>query len=82
MWSGDQTKTVEEKSRMLQSKVHQNLIFWCAMTLYEVKMFDIVFNPWSTELFLYKPQKPKGFFQFETIINVLVSSFRFIWIPV
>ena len=23
----------------------------------------------------------KGFFQFEIIINVLVSSFRFIWIP-
>ena len=28
----------------------------------------------------YKPWKPKGFFQFKIIINVLVSSFRFIWI--
>ena len=24
----------------------------------------------------------KGFFQFEIIINVLVTSFRFIWIPI
>ena len=30
---------------------------------------------------LYKPQRPKGYFQFEIILNVLVSSFRFIWIP-
>ena len=30
------------------------------------------------DIFLYKP---KGFFQFEVVINVLVSSFRFIWIP-
>ena len=38
------------------------------------------FNPWSAELFLCKPWRPKGFLQFETIINVLFSSFRFIWI--
>ena len=25
--------------------------------------------------------RPKGLFRFEIIINVLVSSFRFIWIP-
>ena len=30
---------------------------------------------------LYKPWKQKGFFQFEISINILVSSFRFIWIP-
>ena len=35
----------------------------------------------NAEIFLYKPWKPKGFFQFEIIINILVSSFRFIWIP-
>ena len=35
-------------------------------------------NPYTTELFLYKL---KSFFQFEIIINVLVSSFRFILIP-
>ena len=28
-----------------------------------------------------KTMKAKGFFQFEIIINVFVSSFRFIWIP-
>ena len=25
--------------------------------------------------------RPKGFFQFKITINILVSSFRFIWIP-
>ena len=30
--------------------------------------------------FLYKPWKPKGFIHFEIIINVLVSSFWFMWI--
>ena len=28
--------------------------------------------------FLYKPWRPKGYFQFEIIINVLIGSFRFI----
>ena len=37
-------------------------------------------NPFSVEIFLHKPWRPKGF-QFEIIINGLVSSFRFIWIP-
>ena len=31
-------------------------------------------------IFLYKPWRPNGLFQFEIIINVLVSSFRFIQI--
>ena len=35
----------------------------------------------TLKIFLYKPWRPKGFFQFEIIINVSVSSFRFIWIP-
>ena len=30
---------------------------------------------------MYKSWEPKGFFQFEIIINVLVSSFWSIWIP-
>ena len=39
-------------------------------------------NPYSAELFLYKPWRLKGvFFQFKIIINVLVSSFWFDWIP-
>ena len=29
-----------------------------------------------------KPWRPKGFCQYEIIINVLISSFRFIWISV
>ena len=28
---------------------------------------------------LYKPWRPKGYFQFEININVLVTSLRFIW---
>ena len=39
------------------------------------------YNPWSAEYFLYKPWRQKGFIQFAIIINVLVSSFWFIWIP-
>ena len=30
---------------------------------------------------MYKPWKPKGYVQFEIIINVLLSSLRLIWIP-
>ena len=32
------------------------------------------------KIFLYKPYTPKVFFQFEIILNVLVSSIRSIWI--
>ena len=35
----------------------------------------------NVEIFLHKSCKSK-FFQFEIIINVFVSSFRFIWIPI
>ena len=35
-------------------------------------------NPYSTELFLYKSWLPRGYFQFEIIIIVLVGFFRFI----
>ena len=38
-------------------------------------------NPWNAKIYLYKSWKPKGCVQFKIIINVLVSSFRFIWIP-
>ena len=36
-----------------------------------------MFNPYSAEIFLYKPWSPKGFFQCEIIITVLVSYFRY-----
>ena len=32
-------------------------------------------NPYNAEIFVYKPWRPKGLFQFEIIINILVSSF-------
>ena len=34
------------------------------------------FNPYNTEIFLYKPWSPKGFSQFEISINVFVNTFR------
>ena len=40
------------------------------------------FNPHNAGLISCESWKPKGFNQFESIINVLVSSFWFIWIPV
>ena len=43
--------------------------------------FSYILNLTTLNIFLYKPWRPKGFFQFEIIITVLVSSFRFIWIP-
>ena len=36
---------------------------------------------WDAEILLYNPWRPKGLLKFEIIINVLVSSVRFIWIP-
>ena len=39
-----------------------------------------LFNSYSADIFLFKSWRPKGVFQFEIIINVLVSSFCFIWI--
>ena len=35
---------------------------------------------YNAEFFLYQPWRPKVFFPFEIIINVLVISFRFLWI--
>ena len=61
------------------------LFFWLRI----VNVFDfrdLIAHPHgnltpSAEIVLYKPKRPKGFFQFEKILNVLVSSFRFIWTP-
>ena len=36
---------------------------------------DSQVNPWSVELILHKSWRPKGFNQFEIIMNVLVSFF-------
>ena len=38
-------------------------------------------NPYNADLVLYKPWRPKGFYQFEIVKNALVNYFRFIWIP-
>ena len=52
----------------------------CLILLKEIVLSEYTasFNPRAAELFLYNPWKSKGFFQFESIINVLVVSFRFI----
>ena len=40
-----------------------------------VTVFDeIQFKPYNAEFFLYKPWRPKGFFQYEIIITVLALS--------
>ena len=41
----------------------------------------LTFNPYNAEIPLYKPWRSKGFAQFEILINVSVSSLRFISIP-
>ena len=52
---------------------------------YEMKELEVwliwfSLKPYSEELFLYKPWRTKDFIKFEYIINVLASSFWFIWI--
>ena len=39
------------------------------------------FNPYNAKIFLFKPWRLKIFFKFEIIMNVLVTSFQFIWTP-
>ena len=42
-----------------------------------------VIDRYNAEIFLYKPWRPNVFlFQFKIIINGLIRSFRFIWIPI
>ena len=41
---------------------------------------DRLFDSYNTQICLYKPWGPKFFFKFEIIINILVSSFHFIWL--
>ena len=40
----------------------------------DISVFLFALNSWGAELFFSKPWKLKGFFQFEIITNVLVSS--------
>ena len=42
-------------------------------TVVDIRALSV--NPLNAEYFLYKPWRPKGFIQFEIIINVLVTSF-------
>ena len=42
------------------------------------RLFYSGINPHNAELFLYKQWRPRFFFQFEVIINVLVSSFQYV----
>ena len=48
---------------------------------YKASFYSIIYH-YNAEILFYKPLRPKGCFQFEIVINVLVSSFRYIWIPV
>ena len=46
------------------------------------RSFCMIFSVYPLQIFLYKPSRPKGLFQFEIIMNVLASYFRFIWIHI
>ena len=41
----------------------------------------LCFNHYNAEMCLNKPWRPKGLFWFQMVIEILVSSFFFIWIP-
>ena len=75
---------VQSKKYLITSQVSR----YCLLALqsrisrYMVKI-NIKVDPYNAEIFLCMPKhawKPKGFFQFDIIINVLVSSFWFILI--
>ena len=55
---------------------------WQLVTLVSIHWRSSLLNPYSIEIFLYKPLRPKVFSRFEICINILVSSFWFIWISV
>ena len=58
------------------------LFLWHKIPLrHDLYQLDEMFTPYNAELILYKSWRPKGYFQFDIIIDVLVSSFWFIWIP-
>ena len=50
--------------------------------LFEGCDWPTTLNLYNAELLLFKPWRLKGFFQFNIVINVLVSSFLLVWIPV
>ena len=56
--------------------------FSISVAFYSVWFFlKMYFQSYLPELICKKSSQTKGFSRFEIIINVLVSSFRFIWIP-
>ena len=62
------------------TRIHHQLHVYLSINNFG-PMPDQRLNPQSTEIFIYLNQDTKGFFKFESIINVLVSSSRFIWTP-
>ena len=64
-----------------QSLVRIVSLFFPAMIIGYIFILRSGALPLKRWMFCLKPWKPKGFFQFEISINVLVSSFRFICIP-
>ena len=50
----------------------------CHIAHFSNRLAPINIKPYNAEILLYKPWRPKGLLQFEIIIDVSVSSFRFI----
>ena len=82
----NQVRQLDHRSgRGRQLDSWRRISWWhCQLVVFCLLIADKVpseINPCNAELFLHKSWWLKGFFQFKIIINVLVSSFCFIWIP-
>ena len=67
-------KEVEKRLRTTEKMTQLQTQLTC-------NVFRVKCNPFNAEIFLHKPRRPKGCFQFEIIITGLVSSYCFNWIP-
>ena len=64
-----------------ENHLHTQVLVSFALRCYPVYSSHLRINPYNPELFVFKPWRLKGYFKFEIAINVLVSSFCLIWIP-
>ena len=64
-----------------QGRPHYDALHYLLFNNFYLKYAMWCISPYNAEILFHKPWRTKSFFKFEIIINVLVSSFRFIWIP-
>ena len=78
-------RTPAQTKKKTKGQIHVNQfdinnISWCNMCNYYCIFIRLCIKPYNAEIIMCKPWRPT-FFVYEIIINVLVSPFRFIWIP-